>query len=168
MSEPYIGEIRMTGFAFAPQGWAFCDGSMLAISENTTLFSLIGTTYGGDGVNTFQLPNMIGRVPIHFDGNIFPHVGAAGGSEQSTLAIGQMPAHNHAFQAAATAATISSPGGAALAVAAADIYRAPSSLVPTSSVTSNGPGSGASHGNLMPFVCVNFIISLFGVYPSQN
>ena len=170
MSEPYIGEIRMVGFNFAPENWALCDGSLLAISQNETLFNLIGTTYGGDGQTTFALPNLLGRVPVHvgtIQGMAFT-IGLAGGTETVTLNSSQIPLHTHAPMAVSGGGTSNLPTNNAWAewTGAAYTVGTPGAVMSTQATTS--AGGGASHDNLMPFQVINFVISLFGVYPSQN
>lgn len=168
---PYIGEIRMFGGNFAPVGWMLCQGQSLPISENDTLFNLIGTTYGGDGEETFRLPDLQGRLPIHMgtgpDGTTY-QMGEMSGTEEVTLGIQQIPSHTHALLAS-TAAGGPNPSGAVLATSpAVDRYRetTASTALAASSVT--GVGGSQPHTNLQPYLCVNFIISLFGIYPSQN
>lgn len=164
MSNPYVGEIRIFAGTFAPQGWAFCDGSTLAISEFETLFNLIGTTYGGDGQQTFNLPDLRGRLPLH-QGPGYP-IGQAGGAESVTLTVAQIPAHRHPVVASGGGATV--PTGALLASPSGDaLYTTTppdSAFAPGATVTA---GVGVPHDNLMPYVCANYIISLFGIYPSQ-
>ena len=165
MSQPYVGEIRMVGFNFAPQGWALCDGSILAISQNDTLFNLIGTTYGGDGVTTFALPDLRGRVPMH-SGNGH-NIGELGGVETVTLTVNQMPGHGHVPQAS-KAGTATSPVGNVWANSAALQYAAAtSSLVAMNPGVMGSVGGSQSHDNVLPFQAINFVISLFGVFPSQ-
>ena len=169
MSEPYIGEIRLFGGTFAPVGWALCQGQLLSISENEALFNLIGTTYGGDGQSTFALPDLRGRLPIH-RGNTFAQ-GQSGGTESVTLTQAQLPAHSHPLLASIDVATIAAPAnqvlarstGATVSPYGSDAPRV--SLAP-GSVTS--VGSGQPHDNMQPYLCVNFIIALEGIYPSQN
>jgi microcystin-dependent protein len=173
MSNPYVGEIRLFAGNFAPQGWAFCDGSLLPISQFDVLFSLIGTTYGGDGQSTFALPDMRGRVPVHQgQGPGLPNhvMGQLGGSESVSLTPAQLPSHGHTLNATtatavvgagvagdltATASTTqfygSTPGGGALAAQA---------LLPS--------GGGQAHNNVAPFVALSFIIAVYGIYPSPN
>jgi microcystin-dependent protein len=170
MSTPYVGEIRMVGFNFSPVGWALCDGQLLAIAQNDVLFALIGTTYGGDGVNTFALPNLSGRIPIHMGSGsgLSPRViGQSSGSESVTLISSQLPAHAHLAQAHSTIGSQSSPQNALWAASPSASYStsAPSGAMSTSLI---GPAGGSQpHANLMPFVAINFIISLFGIFPSQ-
>jgi microcystin-dependent protein len=174
MSQPYIGEIRMFGGNFAPLDWSFCNGALLSIADYSALFNLIGTTYGGDGQNTFALPNLQSRVPVH-QGNGYA-LGQAGGLESVTLAANQVGAHNHTFNAVNSGASpVQSPAGALPGVSTS-VGQAgtlqygngagnPTTLIPAS-IGAN-PG-GQPHSNLQPYVAVNFIISLFGIYPSQG
>jgi microcystin-dependent protein len=166
MSNPYIGEIRMFGGNFAPQGWAFCDGSLLPISQNDTLFALIGTTYGGDGQQTFALPDLRGRIPIHQGtGHV---IGENGGSETVTLTTAQLPAHAHRL-ASGFAAMYGSPSGDAVAdTGASAIYGTGAANVNMAPAASVDAGGNQPHNNLMPYQCVNFIISLFGIFPTQS
>jgi microcystin-dependent protein len=171
MSEAYIGEIRMFAGNFAPLGWAFCDGSLQSIAENSTLFNLIGTTYGGDGINTFALPDLRSRVPIHLGNNGANTyvIGQSGGVEQVTLTVGQLPAHNHAPALASTATTgSSSPAGGVWANGPGIKQYSGSAPTGTMAPGTNAMGGSQPHDNMLPFLAVNYIISLFGVYPSQN
>jgi microcystin-dependent protein len=167
MAQPYVGEIRMFGGNFAIAGWAFCDGSLLPISENETLFQLIGTTFGGDGESTFALPDLRGRIPIH-QGNGFV-VGQAGGTEEVTLTVQQIPAHSHPLVVNANAGTANNPTNNVLAASPTlDMYR---EAAPTVALAANAIGSvGGSqpHTNFQPYLCINFIISLFGIFPSPT
>ncbi|AZO57370.1 MAG: phage tail protein [Mesorhizobium sp.] len=173
MSQPYVGEIRMFGGNFAPAGWMFCQGQLLPISENDTLFNLIGTTYGGDGQETFALPNLSGRIPIHagqgpgMSQNYA--LGEAAGVESVTLTTSQIPAHGHALMASLNTASDPNPGGNVLAtsptISAYVVDVAGAGLAGNSLTTAGGSNP---HDNFMPYLCVNFIISLFGVFPSQT
>ena len=170
MGTPYVGEIRMFAGNFAPAGWAFCQGQTLAISENTVLFTLIGTTYGGDGVNTFNLPNLASRVPIHMGttpGQSFI-IGESAGQESVTLTTSQIPAHSHGPLCNSGDGTQNSPSNG---VWAQQTQNAPySNVAPTVQMANNAIGStGGSqpHDNMVPYLVINFIISLFGVFPSQ-
>lgn len=172
MPEPYIGEIRMFAGNFPPAGWAFCDGQTLAIAENDTLFNLIGTTYGGDGQTTFNLPNLASRVPIHMgtgpDGTTY-QLGEMAGTEQETLTVQQIPIHNHALLATSATGTLSSPTSNMLSDSPnIKLYTAqvPGQALNASSVTP--VGGSQPHENVQPFLCINFIISLFGVFPQQS
>ncbi|TMA94318.1 MAG: phage tail protein [Deltaproteobacteria bacterium] len=166
MSSPFVGEIRMFAGNFAPQGWMFCEGQLLAIAENDTLFNLIGTTYGGDGQTTFALPDLRGRLPVHTgQGHV---IGELAGTEEVTLTAAQLPVHTHPLMAAPGVAVDPNPLGKVPAqTRATDLYVAdpPDVTLAASAVSSRG--SSQPHGNVMPFLCVSFIISLFGVFPSQ-
>jgi microcystin-dependent protein len=172
MPEPYVGEIRMFAGNFAPNGWMFCEGQTLPISENDVLFQLIGTTYGGDGQETFNLPNLASRVPIHMgtgpDGTTY-QIGEMAGTEQETLSIQQIPNHNHALLASLDIAQLSAAlNNVTGQVGASQIYRevAPAAAMSPSAIA---PAGGSQpHENTQPFLCINFIISLFGVFPSQT
>jgi len=166
LSQPYVGEIRMFGGNFAPVGWAFCSGQILPISENETLFNLIGTTYGGDGQSTFALPNLQSRLPIHV-GTGFA-LGQTGGSETVTLTVSQIPAHTHVPQANSGQGTASNPSGNVWAESPLNNYSAtaPSSAMNAAAIGS--AGGSQPHDNMPPFLVVNFIISLFGIFPSQS
>jgi len=165
MGQPYVGEIRMVGFNFAPQGWAFCDGSLVPISENETLFNLIGTTYGGDGQNTFALPNLLGRIPLH-QGNGYV-IGQSGGTETVTLDLNQIPAHTHALNVQTVAGNKASPAGGVWAKSSLEQFATgtPSS---TMAPALGQSGGDQPHSNLATYQAINFVISLFGVFPSQN
>ncbi len=172
MSEPFVGEIRMFAGNFAPRGWAFCDGQLLAVSQNDALFSLLGTIYGGDGRTTFGLPDLRGRIPIHAGtgpGLSPRRLGAKAGSEEETLTVNQLPSHPHVLQATTAAGVDNNPQGKMFAESpSVDWYfeTDPSLNMATSAISS--VGGSQSHLNLMPFLCVNFIIALFGIYPSRQ
>lgn len=173
MPEPYVGEIRMFAGNFAPNGWMFCEGQTLPISENEVLFQLIGTTYGGDGEETFNLPNLASRIPIHMgtgpDGTTY-QIGEMAGTESETLSTQQIPVHNHAFMASTAVGTANTPGGniPAALTGSAMLYRevAPSGTLATQANVITG--GSQPHDNTQPFLCLNYIISLFGVFPSQT
>jgi microcystin-dependent protein len=166
MAQPYVGEIRMFGGNFAPAGWMFCEGQLLPISENETLFQLIGTTYGGDGESTFALPDLRGRVPIH-QGNGFV-LAETGGAEEITLTVNQIPLHSHPFLASEGAASALTPLGGVPAEASKRFYMAPSSVTPMAPNSVNPTGGSQPHTNFQPYLCVDFIISLFGIFPSPT
>ncbi len=170
MAQPYVGEIRMFAGNFAPAGWMFCEGQLLPISENETLFQLIGTTYGGDGESTFALPDLRGRIPIH-QGNGFI-LAETGGAEEITLTVNQIPAHSHPMLATLDAASSTAPSpNVVLARALAATITPYGSDNPkgTLSPSSVGPVGGSQpHTNFQPYLCVNFIISLFGIFPSPT
>jgi microcystin-dependent protein len=167
MSDPYIGEIRMFGGNFAPNGWLFCDGSLLAISDYDTLFNLIGTTYGGDGQTNFAIPNLASRVPVH-TGNGYP-LNQSGGAEAVSLSTQQLPTHTHVPQAANTAGSFTSPNAAFWASWGDGQYStATGTPVAMSSAALLPSGGNQPHNNMPPYLAVNFIISLFGIYPSPS
>jgi microcystin-dependent protein len=165
MSSPFVGEIRMFGGNFAPQGWAFCDGALMAIDQNDTLFQLIGTTYGGDGQTTFALPNLQSRIPLH-SGSGFT-LGQTGGVETVTLTTNQIPAHVHVPQANSNAGTQSSPSGGVWAQSTLNQFSSAAPSVSMAPAALGLSGGSQPHDNMMPFLAVNFILSLFGVFPSQ-
>lgn len=170
MSEPFIGEIRMGGWNFAPQGWAFCDGSLQAIDQNDTLFSLIGTIYGGDGQVTFALPDFRGRVPVHLGNNLGNtyQIGQIAGSEKVTVTSNQMPAHTHNVPSSSSSATSTDPSGRIPAASSATPYGAATGGGAFGSSMVGFSGGSQPHENMMPFQCVSFVISLFGIFPSRN
>ena len=172
MSQPYIGEIRMFGGTYAPYGWSFCDGSLVSIGENSTLYNLIGTTYGGDGINTFALPNLLGRMPIHAgtgQGTQTYVLGQLGGLEQVSLITNQIPSHNHTLFASTDTANASVATGNVLATPSGATPYAQQPARAAMDVASVAQAGGSvPHDNMMPFLCVNFIIALVGVYPSQS
>ena len=166
MAQPYIGEIRMFGGNFAPVGWMFCEGQLLPISENEALFNLIGTTYGGDGQSTFALPDLRGRLPIHQGAGVV--LAESGGAEQVTLTVSQIPAHTHALTASTGPGNANTPGGNVTAESAAvQIYYADQPTVTMGQAISPVGGS-QPHSNFQPYLCINFVISLFGIFPTQN
>jgi microcystin-dependent protein len=167
MSNPYVGEIRMFGGNFAPDGWLFCDGSLLPISEYETLYNLIGTTYGGDGQTTFALPDLRSRVPIHQGAGYV--MGQQGGVENVTLTVEQLPAHTHALNATpALGSAAVGPTGMLASSATQSYYGSgiPQTAMAATAITPIG--GGQLHENRAPFLAVSFIISLFGIFPSQG
>lgn len=177
MSEPFIGEVRMFGGNFAPRGWAFCNGQLMSISQNTALFSLLGTTYGGDGQTTFALPNLQGRFPMHWGnapGLTQRTLGELSGSESVTLLVNQMPAHTHGASAVTTDGNTDNPTGA---VWARGVDGSSNPLSNYSDATPNAamkngaiaPAGGNQPTPVMnPFLCVSFIIALEGIFPSRS
>lgn len=171
MSQPYVGEIRMFGGNFAPAGWMFCNGQQLPISENETLFNLIGTTYGGDGQSTFNLPDLRGRVPIHMGtapGGTYTLAQSAG-TDTVTLTTQQIPSHNHSYLASQAAGNAATPQN--------NFAANTTTVTPyfdSAAKTAMGPnsigftGGSQPHDNMQPYLCISFIISLFGVYPSPT
>jgi microcystin-dependent protein len=167
VAQPYVGEIRMFAGNFAPAGWMFCEGQLLPISENETLFQLIGTTYGGDGQSTFALPDLRGRVPIH-QGNGFI-LAETGGAEEITLTVNQIPAHAHPLLGSNGTASAQGPAGHVVASPTAfDAYQSVPGSVAMAPQTVSAVGGSQPHTNLQPYLCVDFIISLFGIFPSQT
>jgi len=174
MAQPYVGEIRMFAGNFPPVGWMFCDGQPLAISENETLFQLIGTMYGGDGESTFNLPNLQSRIPIHFgtgpDGITYQQAEQAG-TESETLTTQQIPSHTHA-QLCSTGAGANQPDPVNAIASKTDLSQYSSAGATVSmgnpAMTSDIAGGSQPHENCQPFLCINFIISLFGIFPSQT
>lgn len=173
MSSPYIGEIRMFGGSFAPVGWALCQGQTIPISQNDTLFNLIGTTYGGDGQNTFDLPDLQGRVPVHQgQGPGISQqyiIGQEAGVESVTVTTNQMPRHNHSFTGSSSVADSASPANAiyAQAVSATPWY-AGTVDSPLAANSVQPQGGSQPHENMQPWLCVSFIISLYGIYPTPT
>jgi len=173
MSEPFVGEIRMFAGNFAPRGWAFCDGQLLAVSQNDALFSLLGTIYGGDGRTTFGLPDMRGRLPIHAGhgpGLSERRLGAKGGAEKVTLTVNQLPSHGHGFFVRNATAIEGNPQDNLLGELAGGqlIYTEDTQDANLSSEAVTHVGGSRSHTNLMPFLCIHFIIALVGIYPSRH
>lgn len=167
MAEPFLAEIRIVGFNFPPKGWASCDGQLLPINQNQALFSLLGTTYGGDGRVNFALPDLRGRVPIHFGNNYT--LGQKSGAETHTLSQSEMPQHSHHLQAVNTASNTPVPSGSHLAQSTpAEFYNAPANLVSMASNTITSTGGGQSHMNIQPYLAIKFCIALQGIFPSPN
>ena len=173
MGQPFIGEIRMFAGNFDPQGWEFCNGQLMPISENDALFILIGTQYGGDGQETFALPDLRGRAPMHTgtgpDGVSY-QMGEAAGVESVTLTVNQIPVHNHSVIASTAASTLA-PTNALLTVPTssqqgANIYKAASATVALHPSSVSPVGGSQPHENMQPYLCVNFIMSMFGIFPN--
>ena len=166
MAQPYVGEIKIMSFPFAPRGWALCNGQLLPINQNQALFALLGTTYGGNGQTTFALPDLRGRVPIYVgNGHV---LGEAGGEKAHTLTPGELPTHTHPPYANGADGTANTAAGNVLAKSLANAYGAPQALVPMSSETVLPVGGGQAHENMMPFLTLNFCIALQGIFPSRN
>jgi microcystin-dependent protein len=167
MAQPYVGEIRMFAGNFAPAGWMFCEGQLVPISENEILFNLIGTTYGGDGQSTFALPDLRGRVPIHMGSGF--SLGQQGGVETVTLTVQQLPAHNHPFMVSTASATEISPQnrlpGNSISI---DLFLEDTATQALSPSAIGPVGGSQPHNNLQPYLCVDFIISLFGIFPPPS
>jgi microcystin-dependent protein len=167
MAQPYVGEIRMFAGNFAPAGWMFCEGQLLPISENETLFQLIGTTYGGDGESTFALPDLRGRIPIHQGSGFI--LAETGGAEEITLTVQQIPAHSHPLLANSGAAADANPQNDVMAEQlAVSAYQSQPPTVPMAAQSIGSTGGSQPHNNFQPYLCINFIISLFGIFPSPT
>lgn len=167
MAEPFLSEIRIMSFSFAPKGWAQCNGQLMAINQNQALFSLLGTTYGGNGQTNFALPDLRARVPIHEgEGHL---LGQRGGEQAHTLSIAELPAHTHTLNATSSDGSQVVPGGALLAKAApANPYHAPANLAAMNAGSIAGSGGSQAHQNMQPFLTLNFCIALQGIFPSPN
>jgi microcystin-dependent protein len=165
MGTPFLGELKLISWNYAPRGWALCNGQFLPINQNQALFSLLGTMYGGNGQTTFALPDLRGRVPLHSGGSFTQ--GTSFGEESHTLTLSELPAHNHFVRASDAAATDAAPGGAALA-------SSPNTYVPFGNPTTIHPGTignvggGQAHENRQPFLALNWAIALQGIFPSRN
>ncbi|MFZ5822959.1 MAG: phage tail protein [Bacillota bacterium] len=171
MSDPYVGEIRMFAGTYAPEGWALCDGQILSIAENQQIFALIGTTYGGDGQTTFRLPDLRGRIPISIGRAASGHtyqIGQAGGAETVTLSAAQMPAHSHRALALEGPGTAEAPAQGFWATLDRNQYFKGDANAPMSPQAIESTGQGQPHDNLMPYLAVNFIICLTGLWPNRQ
>lgn len=167
MAQPYVGEIRMFAGNFAPAGWMFCEGQLLPISENETLFQLIGTTYGGDGQSTFALPDLRGRLPVH-QGNGFI-LAETGGAEEITLTVSQIPAHSHPLLSANAVANDPNPSNNVLGESSAvSLYNSANAAAAMAPQSISSVGGSQPHTNFQPYLCINYIISLFGIFPSPT
>ena len=165
MSEPFLAEVRIVGFNFAPRGWALCDGQILPINQNQSLYSLLGTIYGGDGRTTFALPDLRGRTPVHVGSGI--NLGSRGGEETHTLSANEMPQHKHTFGVLDADGTTIDPRNNTLAKSSDDPYQPADSVQPMGNAIVNA-GGGQGHQNMQPFLVVNFVIALQGLFPSRN
>lgn len=164
MSEQFLGEIRLVSFNFAAKGWALCNGQLLPINQNQALFSLLGTSYGGNGQTNFALPNLQGALPMHMGGGF--NLGEVGGEEQHTLTTNELPVHTHTMSAAPQANT-ANPAGGYIAASGKQAYAtAPDVAMNTAAI--GIAGAGEAHNNMPPFLVLNFMIALQGIFPSRN
>src|SRR4029453_13993577 len=166
MSEPFLSEIKIVSFNFAPKGWALCNGQLLPINQNQALFALLGTTYGGNGQTTFALPNLRGQVPIHMgDGHT---LGEAAGTTAVTINIQMLPTHQNQIQASTTNGNTAFANTSRFPAPALNVYGPPTSLTPLSPTSVTNVGGSQPHNNMMPYLVLNFIIALQGIFPSRN
>ncbi len=166
MSEPFLSEIRMMSFGFAPQGWALCNGQLLSINQNQALFALLGTTFGGDGRVNFALPDLRGRVPIHTGSS--HTLGERGGEQAHTLSIAELPTHTHVLNGVTNTGNIPVPTNNILADSPSQLYAAPGNLITLSPGSVANTGGSQAHLNMQPFLTINFCIALQGIFPSPN
>ncbi len=165
MATPFLGEIKIFTFNFAPRGWALCNGQILPINQNQALFSLLGTTYGGNGQTTFALPNLQGRMPVHVGGGI--PLGQSGGAETETLLPAQMPGHSHAVKCSSNAGSATDPSNAYWAVTPGSAYgAAPNAAMAPQAIAATG--GGQPHNNMPPYLALNFCIALQGIFPARG
>lgn len=165
MSEPFLGQVSIVGFNFAPTGWALCNGQTLPINQNQALFSILGTTYGGDGRTTFSLPNLQGRTPVYVGNGIT--LGQSGGEATHTLTVSELPSHSHVPNASSAAATAGDPTGNVWAAGNKNLYATSSNSSLAATAVAN-QGGGQAHNNMPPYAVLNFIIALTGIFPSRN
>lgn len=170
MSEPFLAEVRIVGFNFAPRGWAFCDGQILPINQNQSLYSLLGTTYGGDGRTSFALPDLRGRTPIHVGSSNGTHhaLGQKSGEETHTLSAAEMPQHTHSFEGSTADGTVAAPVSNVLARSPNPFYHETGNLVNMNPGTITNVGGGQAHNNMQPTLVLNYCIALQGLFPSRN
>jgi len=166
MAEPFLSEIRIMSFNFAPKGWAMCNGQFMPINQNQALFSLLGTTFGGNGQTTFALPDLKTRTPIHVGSG--HTLGEKGGEQAHTLTLSEMPAHTHVLSGTSTAGNAILPTGNLLARSVTQIYIAPQNLVAMNPATISNVGGSQAHTNMQPYLTLNFCIALQGIFPSPN
>lgn len=171
MAEPFLAEIKIVGFNFAPRGWASCDGQILPINQNQSLYSLLGTSYGGDGRTTFALPDLRGRTPIHVgqsNGGASHNLGQKSGEETHTLNMAEMPNHQHQAQASSLEADAPIPTNFVLAASNNRLYTDPGNLTPLTPASVSNTGGGQAHENMQPYLVLNFCIAIQGLFPSRN
>jgi microcystin-dependent protein len=169
MAEPFLAEVRIFSFAFPPKGWAFCNAQLLPINQNQALFSLLGTTYGGDGRVNFALPDLRGRVPVYVGGSSGFTLGQRGGEPAHTLSISELPTHNHFLTATTAAATQAAANSTAMfASVSSSLYNTATALTTLNPSSITNVGGSQAHNNLMPYLTLNFCIALQGIFPSQT
>lgn len=166
MAEPFLGELKIVSFNFAPKGWALCNGQFLPINQNQALFSILGTTYGGNGQTTFALPDLRGRAPCHTGASL--DLGQKGGQEFHTITQSEMPMHIHTLMASSTAANNQLPAGNVLALSPQQVYTAPANFTPMEPSSVGNIGGSQPHENRQPYLVLNIIIALQGIFPSRN
>jgi microcystin-dependent protein len=166
MSTPFLSEIKIVSFNFPPKGWAFCNGQTLSIQQNAALFSLLGTTYGGNGVSTFQLPNLQGLMPVH-QGSGFT-LGQVGGAQNVTLIVSQMPLHTHQANGTTSSPSSGSPGNNLWCQNSVNTYSDQNPGVAMAAASIGNAGGSQPHNNMSPYLVLNFVIALQGIYPSRN
>ena len=166
MAEPFIGEIKMVGFNFAPRGWALCNGQLLPINQNQALYSILGTTYGGDGRTTFGLPDLRGRTPVHPDSSL--SLGSRTGQENHVLTASELPAHNHRVRATNSSGNQLSPAGTTIAASAGGVPQFGFERSNSMGVFDESVGGGEAHNNMQPYLAINFAIALVGLFPSRS
>ena len=165
MADPFLSEIRIMSFNFPPKGWAMCNGQLLPINQNQALFSLLGTTYGGDGRVNFGLPDLRGRVPVHFGGSLT--LGEKGGEQAHTVSVAEMSQHFHYMNGSASNADVVSPGGNVVAQSS-QLYGPAAQLIPLDASSNSSVGGSQAHENMQPYLTLTFCIALIGIFPSQN
>jgi microcystin-dependent protein len=168
VSTPFIAEVKMISWNYPPKGWAFCNGQLLSIEQNMTLFSVIGTYFGGTGIQNFALPDLRGRTPVHTGGPIGGALGTKGGEEMHTLLTSEIPAHQHVLQGVTAAGTTELPAGNFLAQSGSQAYHGATNLQPMATTAISNAGGGQAHENRAPFLVVNFVIALVGIFPSRT
>jgi microcystin-dependent protein len=166
MTQPFLGQVTIVSFGFPPKGWALCNGQLLPINQNQALFALLGTTYGGDGVTTFALPNLQGRSPLHFGAGF--NLGAVGGEQTHTLRVNEIPSHTHLVNVSSAGATASSTAGAIEASAVTTNFAPPGTAAALDPGAFANTGSSQPHDNMSPYLVVSFVIALTGIFPSRN
>lgn len=166
MAEPFLSEVRIMSFVFAPRGWALCNGQLLPINQNQGLFSLLGTTFGGDGRVNFALPDLRARTPIHVGGS--HTLGERGGEQAHTLSISELPTHTHVAQASSTAGNVPVTANNILATSPSNIYSGPTALVSLNAGSVTNVGGSQAHLNMQPFLTLSFCIALQGIFPSPT